>query len=86
MVDITIADELLILATAISPFLAVHAQKWIESFRENKNRKLWLFHTLMATRASRVSDRHVEALNMIDIEYHAKWYHSKKRTVVIHAW
>ncbi|MDX1949989.1 MAG: DUF6680 family protein [Rickettsiales bacterium] len=82
MTDITISDSLIILATFLGPIVAIQVQKFIEKLKEGKNRKLWLFHTLMATRANRVSDRHVEALNMIEIEYH----NDKKAKKIIDAW
>ncbi len=66
----TISDSILILATFLGSTFAVQVQKFIEMKKEVKNRKLWIFHTLMATRANRIADRHVEALNMIDLEYH----------------
>lgn len=68
---LTIADGLIILATISGPILAVQVQKWLEVWREKRNRKIWIFYNLMATRASRVSDRHVEALNSIQLEYNA---------------
>lgn len=58
-----------ILAVVAGPILAVQAQKWIERSREERIRKLFVFRELMATRAARLSVRHVEALNLIDLEY-----------------
>ena len=54
--------------------MAVQVQKWLEVFREERGRKLWIFKTLMATRASAVSAEHVQALNMIDLEFREKRY------------
>lgn len=67
-----IAEGLLILSALAGPVLAVQAQKWIERALETKNRRRNLFYALMATRAARVSFEHVRALNMIDIEFHAR--------------
>jgi len=39
---------------------------------ERRNRKAWLFHSLMAPRAARVSPEHVQALNMIDLVFYGK--------------
>jgi hypothetical protein len=70
---ITIADWLLISVTFIGPIAAVQVQKWIERAKEEKNRKLWIFHTLMATRAVRAgSNEHVQALNLIDLAFRKK--------------
>lgn len=68
---ITIADYLIVLATVIGPILAVQVQKRIEIWGEKRNRKLRIFYNLMATRGGRVSERHVEALNSIQLEYAA---------------
>lgn len=69
-----IKDWIYIGAVLLAPIAAVQVQKWLERFRENKQRKVYLFKTLMTTRASRVSIDHVQALNMIDIEFTGKKY------------
>jgi hypothetical protein len=63
-------DWLIVAATVIGPILAVQAQKMVERIRERRNRKSWVFHTLMATRLARVSPDHVQALNMIDLAFY----------------
>lgn len=65
----TISDGLMILAVLVAPFLAVFAQKQIELWREQRSRKLWVFKTLMATRGRALSLEHVQALNVIDLEF-----------------
>ena len=76
-------DWLSILAIVLSPLFALEVQKRIASFKEKRQRKIYLFYTLMSTRAARVSQRHVEALNGIDIEFSSK---KKKEKSVIAAW
>jgi len=66
----TISDWLVIIAVIVGPILAVQIQKFIENRNTIKERKMHIFKTLMATRATTVSPLHVEALNMIDIEFH----------------
>ncbi len=66
----TTSDWIVILAIVAAPVVAVHVQKTLEVIRERKSRRLKLFHTLMATRAARVSAQHVQALNMIDFEFY----------------
>ena len=63
-------EWLTIAAIILGPILAVQAQKWIERKSTRKERRLALFKALMSTRATRLSPLHVEALNMIDIEYY----------------
>ncbi|MBW2341920.1 MAG: hypothetical protein JRF50_16505 [Deltaproteobacteria bacterium] len=79
----TISDWLVISAVLVGPILAVQVQKGIESLREIKLRKLKVFKTLMATRGTTLSPTHVEALNMIDLEFSASKSKEKK---VIDAW
>ena len=65
----TISDWLVILAIIIAPILAVQIQKFMDHRKEEKERKMHVFRTLMATRAAPLSPLHVEALNMIDIVF-----------------
>jgi len=75
----------------MGPILAVQAQKFVERTRERRQNKLRIFYKLMATRAARVSPDHVQALNMIDIEFYgAKTFglrhQSKKEKKVVDTW
>lgn len=84
-------EWLIILATVLGPILAVQAQKAVESIRDRKNRKLWVFHNLMATRAARVSPEHVQALNMIDLVFYGTRIfgiarRTKSEQAVLDAW
>jgi hypothetical protein len=62
-------DWAIIFATLGGPILAVQAQKWIEGLREYRQRKMWVFTTLMATRGARLHLDHVRALNMIETAF-----------------
>jgi hypothetical protein len=59
----------MIAAVCVAPFLAVFAQRQIDLWREQRQRKLWVFKTLMATRGRTLSPEHVQALNMIELEF-----------------
>ncbi|MEQ9467003.1 MAG: hypothetical protein RLN88_06290 [Ekhidna sp.] len=74
-------DIIMTLAVILGPIAAVQIQKWLEQTRNEQERKLELFKTLMSTRATRVSIEHVQSLNMIDIEFNGKGYEH-----VITAW
>lgn len=74
-----LSDWVIAGCTLLGPVLAVQAQKWVESFREKRARRLTIFRTLMATRAQLVSPSHVEALNAVPIDF----YRDKK---VMDAW
>jgi hypothetical protein len=63
------SDWAIIVATLLGPVLAVQAQKWIERATEQRRRKHWIFETLMASRAMRLSPEHVRALNQIELDF-----------------
>ena len=86
-------DIIMTLAVIIGPILAVQAQKIVEGFKEKRARRMGVFKTLMATRAERLNKEHVQALNMIDIEFYGRMipfintrYQSGKEQAVTHAW
>lgn len=79
----TISDSLMIIAVLLGPVLAVQVQKFIERRKEAQNRCLQLFRTLMATRGQPISPLHVEALNLIDIEFYSK---KGKFSGILSAW
>jgi hypothetical protein len=84
-------DWITIAAIIAGPILAVQAQKILESIRHKKMKRLALFHTLMSTRATRLSNEHVAALNMIDIEFYGRKvfgtkFQTPKEKSVTNAW
>lgn len=54
----------------------MQVQKYLERWLAENDRRHRIFKTLMATRAARLAPNHIEALNMINIEFPAnhKWY------------
>jgi len=86
-------DIIMTMAIILGPILAIQAQKTIEVFQETRKRRMELFRTLMSTRAERLNRNHVQALNMIDIEFYGRLlpfirtrYQTKKEQAVTHAW
>jgi len=77
-----LSDLSMILAVLFSPFLAVFAQGKIDLCREKHGQRLWIFRTLMATRAHKVSLEHVQALNSIDLVFND----SKKDKNIVEQW
>lgn len=67
-------DIIMTVAVIIGPIAAVQIQKLLESIREKRQRKINIFKILMTTRATRVSLEHIQALNMIDVEFVEKKY------------
>lgn len=69
---VRIGEWLTITAAILGPVLAVQAQKWVERDNAKQAMKDQIFKTLMATRAARLSQTHVEALNMIPIAFYGR--------------
>ena len=65
----TTADWMQVLAMLVSPLLAVQATRWIDRARESRARRVNIFRVLMATRAAGLPPAHVEALNLIAVEF-----------------
>lgn len=76
-------DIIMILAVFLGPIVAVRLTRFLDNRKEVRERKLFVFKTLMATRAYTLAPAHVEALNRIDLEFETKKKHEKK---VLDAW
>lgn len=72
-----------VIATLISPTIAVQVQRWLDETKEKKRRKLWIFATLMTTRATRTAQDHVMALNAIELMFNGD---SEKDRAVVNSW
>lgn len=72
-----------VLAILVGPIIAVQVDKVLQLRREKRTRKVWIFRELMITRSTRLTARHVEALNAIQMEFSEK---QKKEKPVIEAW
>src|SRR3984893_9263784 len=59
-------------ATFLGPIFAVLLTRYIDWKREAKNRRLYIFRTLMATRRAQLTTEHVTALNLIEIDFHGE--------------
>jgi hypothetical protein len=78
-----LADLAVVFATLAGPILALQAQRWLDKRREVNSRKMSLFRTLMATRVSRLSPEHVEALNATAIDFYGE---SEELRAITGAW
>lgn len=79
----TTGDWLMVAAVLLSPLVAVQATRWVDAIREQRLGRMHLFRVLMATRATGLSQNHVEALNLIDIAFDRA---SGKDRKIIEAW
>lgn len=68
-----------VFATLLGPVLAVQAQRIVSQRGEARQRKLWLFRTLMNTRIGTLTVEHVNALNAVPLEFH-------KDTAIMQSW
>lgn len=65
-------DWLVVLATLLSPVIAVQVTEFLGRRRQVRDEQLRIFRTLMATRASTLEIAHVQALNTIDVVFSGK--------------
>jgi hypothetical protein len=75
-----------VFATLAGPVVAVQTQKFIERAGDRKRRRQFVFITLMANRATRISPDFVKALNLIDIEFLPGRFGAGIDRKVIEAW
>jgi hypothetical protein len=59
-----------VLATIAGPLSAVLITRWDDHRREARNRLLHVYRVLMATRKMAISQEHVGAINLIEVEFH----------------
>ncbi|WP_157668842.1 DUF6680 family protein [Bordetella genomosp. 6] len=59
-----------VFATLLGPVLAVQAQRIVAERGEARQRKQWLFRSLMNTRVGTLTAEHVNALNAVPLEFH----------------
>lgn len=79
----TLLSVLTVIAIILGPIIALQLQRHLDEGREARNRKLWVFKTLMSYRATALSPNFVQALNLIDVEFGAS---SQKEKAVRNAW
>jgi hypothetical protein len=77
------SEWIMVVAVVLAPLIALQINMYLERKRREAERKSWIFKTLMATRASTLSPEHVQALNMIDIEFYGR---NKRSRDVVEAW
>lgn len=69
MLATAVTSGVMIWAVIQAPKWAVKIQWDLQLLKEERDRRLALLKTLMSTRATPVDFRHVQALNMIDVEF-----------------
>ncbi len=62
-------DWLTLIAILLGPVLGVFIARFIDDYKDVKNRRMEIFRILMRTRGSRLSYDHVGALNLVEVEF-----------------
>lgn len=78
---VRVTDVLMVLATLLSPFIAVQASEKLRANAAARDAREKVFHVLMSTRGARMTPDHVGALNRIDLVFPAAHF-----SVVSDAW
>ena len=78
--SIRATDLAIVFATLVGPYLAVYVTEQQRKKADSRNRKVHVFRNLMATRSAHLSNAHIEALNLVEIEFDLSV--SKEREVV----
>ncbi|MGO9392138.1 DUF6680 family protein [Rhodoblastus sp.] len=58
------------IATFLGPVMAIVITRWRDKVREVRSRKLAIFRTLLATRRQIINAEHVNAINLIEVDYY----------------
>ena len=61
----------IVFATFMGPIFAVWISLWREARNDRQNRRFYIFRTLMATRKIAMSREQVDALNLVETEFHS---------------
>ena len=72
MENVRLVDVITVVAILLGPILAVQAQTFLERRRQKRETRLKVYRALMATRATKVAPNHVEALNLITIDFYGE--------------
>jgi hypothetical protein len=63
------AELALIGSTLLGPIVAVQVSQWLDRARQRRAERFSVFRDLMVTRARGLDNRHIEALNLIDVTF-----------------
>lgn len=66
----TVHEILILIAIVSGPVIAVFITRSLDNRRERRNRRWQIFSSLMGTRRARLSREYVNALNLVEIEFH----------------
>jgi hypothetical protein len=67
--SVKVTDLAIVFATLVGPFLAVYVTERQRKRADARNRRIHIFRTLMATRNATLAGTHIEALNLVELEF-----------------
>jgi len=73
----------MISAVFAGPIVAVQLSELLRKRQDTHNRRVYIFRTLMATRRSILASTHIEALNLLELEFHSSNRNDKR---VVDVW
>jgi hypothetical protein len=66
---IKVTDIIMIIALILGPIAAVQIAECLRKRQETRERRVRIFKTLMATRTTNLYANHIEALNLVEVEF-----------------
>jgi len=80
----TILALVTVIAIIVGPILALYIQRKLDRERAAKDRKLAIFRTLIAQRATPLAPAFVEALNAVEVEFYSNDGSAKRVIEAVH--
>jgi hypothetical protein len=66
---IKVTDIIMVIALLLGPVIAVQITEYLRNQKDSRSRKVHIFRTLMATRSAQLAAMHIEALNLVELEF-----------------
>lgn len=80
---IKVTDIVMIFAIIVGPLIAVQITEYLRNLKDVRDRKVHIFRTLMSTRSAPLLGVHIEALNLVELEFHSSKQQERR---VVDAW
>lgn len=75
---IKITDIIMVVAIVAGPIIAVRITEVMRHRKDARDRKVHIFRTLMATRSAQLAAMHIEALNLVELEFHSTKHQERR--------
>lgn len=81
--SIRATDIVMIFVVLVGPLIAVQVTEYLRNKQDERKRKIHIFRTLMATRTANLAYQHIEALNLVEVEFYSS---DPKEVKIIDCW